>query len=121
MFFVTNKNAPNNKVVSTKVKTANEKFWKDFILKEKAYKYILLSRIFFAKYTVDVKSKIIKYDLDGKNLGEIQLPSVGTARGFSGKKNDKEVYFTFTNYNSPSIIYSLDPKNNKRKSIGSQI
>ena len=26
--------------------------------------------------------------------------------------NDKEVYFTFTNYNSPSIIYSLDPKNN---------
>ena len=50
--------------------------------------------------------------MDGKNLGEIQLPSVGTARGFSGKKNDKEVYFTFTNYNSPSIIYSLDPKNN---------
>lgn len=113
LFFVTNKNAPNNKVVSTKVKTANEKFWKDFIPEGESVLNISYSAgYFFAKYTVDVKSKIIKYDLDGKNLGEIQLPSVGTARGFSGKKNDKEVYFTFTNYNSPSIIYSLDPKNN---------
>ena len=114
LFFVTNKNAPNNKVVSTKVKTPNEKFWKDFILEGESVLNVSYSAgYFFAKYTVDVKSKIIKYNLDGKNLGEIQLPSVGTARGFSGKKNDKEVYFTFTNYNSPSIIYSLDPKNNK--------
>ena len=54
-----------------------------------------------------------EFDMDGKNLGEIELPSIGTARGFSGKKDDKEVYFTFTNYNSPSIIYSLNPKNNQ--------
>ena len=38
-----------------------------------------------------MKSKILKFDLDGKNLGEIELPSIGTARGFSGKKDDKEV------------------------------
>ena len=31
LFFVTNKNAPNNKVVSTRVKNPNEKFWKENI------------------------------------------------------------------------------------------
>ena len=116
LIFVTNKNAPNNKVVSTKVKSPNEKFWKDFISEgESVLSISYSSGYFFAKYIVDVKSKIIKFDLDGKNLGEIKLPSIGTARGFSGKKDDKEVYFTFTNYNSPSIIYSLNPKNNDTK------
>ena len=113
LFFVTNKNASNNKVVSTNVKTPNEKFWEDFIPEKQSVLSISYSAgYFFAKYIVDVKSKIIKFDLNGKNLGEIKLPSIGTARGFSGKKDDKEVFFTFTNYNSPSIIYSLNPKNN---------
>ena len=105
LFFVTNKNAPNNKVVSAKVNSPNEKFWNDFIPEGESVLSISYSAgYFFAKYIVDVKSKILKFDLDGKNLGEIELPSIGTARGFSGKKGDKEVYFTFTNYNSPSII-----------------
>ena len=114
LFFVTNKNAPNNKVVSASANNPNEKFWNDFIPQGESVLSISYSAgYFFAKYIVDVKSKILKFDLDGKNLGEIELPSIGTARGFSGKKDDKEVYFTFTNYNSPSIIYSLNPKNNQ--------
>jgi len=39
---------------------------------------------------------------------EIQLPGVGSARGFGGKKNDKELYFSFTNYINPSTIYKFD-------------
>ena len=114
LFFVTNKNAPNNKVVSARVNSPNEKFWNDFIPEgENVLSISYSAGYFFAKYIVDVKSKILKFDLDGKNLGEIELPSIGTARGFNGKKGDKEVYFTFTNYNSPSIIYSLNPKNNQ--------
>ena len=67
LFFVTNKNAPNNKVVSTKVKSPNEKFWKDFISEgESVLSISYSSGYFFAKYIVDVKSKIIKFDLDGK-------------------------------------------------------
>ena len=65
------------------------------------------------KRSTEIKSKIVKFGLDGKNLGEVKLPGIGTARGFSGKRDDKEVYFTFTNYNSPGIIYSLNPKNDQ--------
>ena len=49
-FFVTNKNAPNNKVVSTRVKNPNEKFWKDFIPEEESVLNISYSAgYFFAK------------------------------------------------------------------------
>lgn len=46
--------------------------------------------------------------MEGKFIREIKLPGVGSAGGFGGKMEDKEMYFSFTNYNTPSSIYKLD-------------
>ena len=43
-------------------------------------------------------------------MGEIELPGLGTASGWSGKKDQEVLYFSFTNYHSPSQIYSYNPK-----------
>jgi prolyl oligopeptidase len=43
-----------------------------------------------------------------KLIREIKLPGVGTAGGFSGKKKEKNLYFSFTNYITPGSIFSLD-------------
>ena len=48
--------------------------------------------------------------MDGVNMGEIELPGLGTASGWSGKKDQEVLYFSFTNYHSPSQIYSYNPK-----------
>ncbi len=53
-------------------------------------------------------SKVIQYDMNGKEIREIKLPDVGSAGGFGGKKEEKEMYFSFTNYNTPSSIYKFD-------------
>jgi prolyl oligopeptidase len=50
-----------------------------------------------------------QYDYNGKLLREIQLPAVGTAGGFRGKKKRESVY-SFTNYTTPGTIYSFEPK-----------
>jgi prolyl oligopeptidase len=42
-------------------------------------------------------------------LREIQLPAVGTAGGFGGKKKDKTL-LSPTNYTTPGTIYSFDPR-----------
>ncbi len=42
--------------------------------------------------------------------GKSALPGIGTASGFGAKKEDKEVYYSFTNYITPVTIYKLDPK-----------
>jgi prolyl oligopeptidase len=59
---------------------------------------------------IDAISKVKQYDMNGKLIREISLPGTGTASGFGARKKDKEVYFSFTNYITPSSIYKLDPE-----------
>ncbi|MBT8384181.1 MAG: prolyl oligopeptidase family serine peptidase, partial [Bacteroidia bacterium] len=59
---------------------------------------------------VDAVSKVFQYDMNGKQIREIKLPGVGSVGGFGGKKEDKELYFSFTNYINPSTIYKFDPQ-----------
>jgi prolyl oligopeptidase len=45
-------------------------------------------------------------------MGTVNLPGIGTARGWNGKKEQEKLYYSFTNYHSPGIIYEFDPKSN---------
>lgn len=111
LYIVTNSNAPNQKVVTVSAKRPHEKNWRDFIPEtEHVLSPSSGGGYFFAKYIVDVLTKVIQYDGDGKSMGEIELPGLGTASGWSGKKEDTLLYYTFTNYHSPGILYTYDPK-----------
>ncbi|MFL2601621.1 MAG: prolyl oligopeptidase family protein [Flavobacteriaceae bacterium] len=111
LYIVTNSNAPNQKLIVVNARKPQEKYWKDFIPEGK---YVLSPTTgggyFFARYIADVITKVIQYDMDGVNMGEIELPGLGTASGWSGKKDQEVLYFSFTNYHSPSQIYSYNPK-----------
>ena len=61
----------------------------------------------------DAVSLVRQYDYSGKLVREIQLPGLGTATGFSGKKTDKTVYYSFANYITPGTIYALEPQSGK--------
>jgi prolyl oligopeptidase len=68
------------------------------------------SGYFFANYMVDAISKVKQYDYQGKLIRNMELPGLGTADGFNGKAEDAVLYYVFTNYNTPSNIYELNPK-----------
>ncbi|MDG1711831.1 MAG: prolyl oligopeptidase family serine peptidase [Flavobacteriaceae bacterium] len=115
-YIVTNKNAPNQKVVSATANRPQEKYWRDFIPEtEHVLSPSSGSGYFFAKYMVDAITKVYQYDSKGNNMGEVKLPGIGTAGGFSGKKEVDLLYFSFTNYHSPGVIYSYDPKTQASK------
>jgi prolyl oligopeptidase len=57
----------------------------------------------------DAVSVVKQYDYSGKLLREIQLPGVGTAGGFGGKKKEKTLYYSFTNYITPGSTFSFEP------------
>ena len=57
---------------------------------------------------VDAVSKIMQYDYDGKLVREIKLPGVGSANGFGSKKEETELYYSFSNYKSPGSTYKYD-------------
>jgi prolyl oligopeptidase len=105
----TNLKAPNCKLVEFYFDTPNPENWKDLIPETKDVLYVTTGGgTIFANYMVDVKSKILQYDYKGKLIREVELPSIGTADGFSAEKIDKELYYTFTSFTYPVTIFKYD-------------
>ena len=111
-YIFTNFNAPNKRLVKTTVKELNQKYWKDVIPEsENVFSVSSGSGYFFAEYLVDAISKVYQYDYDGDLIREIELPGIGSSSGFYGEKDQKELYFSFSNYYTPGNIYSFNPEN----------
>lgn len=111
LFIVTDLNAPNKRIVTADVSNPKAENWKDFIPETENVLFPSTSSGFiFANYMIDAVSAIKQYDYSGKLIRDIQLPGIGTAGGFGGKKKDKTVDYSFTNYTTPGMIYSLEPK-----------
>lgn len=62
----------------------------------------------FASYLEHAQHKVCQYDYDGRLVREVALPAIGTVSGFDGKEEDKELYYTLSNYTTPSTIYRYD-------------
>lgn len=109
LFIVTNLDAPNQRMVTVDAARPTAKYWKDLIPETQNVLGISTgSGYIFAQYIVDAVSKVLQYDYSGKLVREIKLPGVGSAAGFGGKHDAKDLYFSFSNYNTPSTTYQYD-------------
>lgn len=111
LWLVTNLKAPNKKIVITDAVDPSPENWKDFITETE---HVLTAGTgggyFFTEYMVDAISKVMQYDYEGNLVREVELPGVGSAGGFGGKKEEEEFYFSFTNYNTPGSSYKYNVK-----------
>jgi prolyl oligopeptidase len=114
LFIFTNMNAPNRKIVTVDASDPRPSNWKDFIPEtENVLEPATGAGFFFANYLIDAISRVKQYDMNGNMVREIALPGVGSSSGFGAKKVDKEVFFTFTNYITPTSIFRLEPVSGK--------
>ncbi len=111
LIVLTNRNAPHKKVVLIDPANPNEKNWKELIAERKDEVLESISYTggkLLAVYMKDATSRVYVFDVKGKQEAEVQLPALGTVSGFSGHREDKEVYFTFTSFTYPSCVYKYD-------------
>jgi prolyl oligopeptidase len=62
----------------------------------------------FCSYLKDAITKVLQYDMKGNKIREVVLPGLGTASGFSGKRKEKTLFYSFSSYTTPSTIYKMD-------------
>lgn len=109
LFIYTNMNAPNGKIVTVDASNPAPSKWRDLIPETE---HVLSpgtgGGFIFARYMVDAVSKVLQYDYEGDLIREIELPGVGTAGGFSAKREETELYYSFTNYITPASIYKFE-------------
>ncbi len=111
VFLTTNLEAPNKRIVVVDPSTAQLKKWHEVIPEtENVLTPTIGSGYIFANYMKDAITQVKQFDLNGKLIREIKLPGLGTASGFGGKKQEVQLYYSFTNYITPGTIYSFNPK-----------
>ncbi|MBB3982937.1 prolyl oligopeptidase [Sphingobium fontiphilum] len=59
-------------------------------------------------YMSDAATLAELVELDGRKVGDVPLPGVGSAAGFGGKSGDPETFFNFSSFTTPSTIYRFD-------------
>ena len=110
LLVLTNDGAPNYKLVLVDPKNSEKENWKIIIAEKKEVLQNLSTGggYLFASYLKDASTKVYQHEYNGKLIREIELPGIGTAGGFGGKKKDKEFFFTFTSFNYPPTIFRYD-------------
>ncbi|MDX1462685.1 MAG: prolyl oligopeptidase family serine peptidase [Marinirhabdus sp.] len=109
LFLVTNLDAPNRRIVTVDASNPSPENWKDFIPEtENVLSPSTGGGYFFTEYMVDAVSQVKQYDYEGNLVREVDLPGIGSAGGFGAKKEDKELYYSFTNYVTPGSIYKYN-------------
>jgi len=106
----TNRHAPNGRVVLIDTKHADEKRW-TVVLPERPEPLESANSAggkLFATYLKDVTTRAYVFDLNGKLQNEIVLPGLGTASGFGGNHDDRQIFYTYTSFNFPPSIFRYD-------------
>ena len=108
-FWNTNKDAPRGRIVAMDV--ARPQAIRDIVPQDQA---VLegartIGGQLVLSYLVDAKTEIRRYALDGRKLGTVKLPGIGTA-SISGDADEAEAFYAYTSFNAPTTIYRYDVK-----------
>ncbi|MCW3463854.1 prolyl oligopeptidase family serine peptidase [Chitinophaga nivalis] len=106
----TNHGAPNYRIVLVDPKNPAEANWKTIVpeRKEALESVGTAGGKLFLSYLKDAATQVYQYDYKGKQEREIKLPGIGTAGGFSSKKDEKEFFYSYTSFVTPTTIYRYD-------------
>jgi prolyl oligopeptidase len=114
VYMLTNWKAPKNRFMEVDPANPTRENWKEIIpetgnVLERAS---VIGGKILAEYMVDAANHAYGFDLTGKKLYEVQLPTIGSLSGFSGDKDDNEAFYVFTSYTFPPTVYRFDAEKN---------
>ena len=111
LYIKTNYKAPKNRIIAINTSMPEEQNWKEIIPEDNndvLQGAAILGGMLETVWLHNAASKVKFYDLNGKFLNELQLPGIGTTGGVTGKKDEKQGFYSFSSYSRPASIYSLD-------------
>jgi prolyl oligopeptidase len=109
-WFRTDLAAPRGRVIAIDITQPERASWREIIPQaaETLTGASALNNSFVCSYLKDAHSQVKIFSLAGNFLREIELPGIGTAGGFGGKRADTETFFSFTGFTVPTTIYRCD-------------
>jgi prolyl oligopeptidase len=115
LYFRTDLEAPRNRLIAIDLHHPEKKNFKEIIPQSedtlRSVSYV--GDRFIASYLKDVKTQVKVFSQEGKFLCDVDLPGIGTASGFHGKRDQKETFYSFSSFATPPSIYRYDIEGGK--------
>ena len=109
-WFQTDLKAPRGKIIELDVNKTGSENRKDVVseTKESLQTSTLVNHRFILNYLKDAYTQVRIHETSGQLVNEVQFPGIGSADGFGGRSNDKETFYSFTGFTTPTTIYRYD-------------
>jgi len=109
-YFRTDLDAPRGRVIAINIRNPERENWKEIIPEQENVldSVKVINHQFVTVYIQDAQHKMKLYNLDGTFVKEFELPDLGSIRGLSGKRKDREMFFGFTSFLYPRTIFRYD-------------
>src|SRR5690554_4246298 len=109
-YAITDINAPNYRLVTFAPDNYEQTAWEDLIPEsEETLTGVTTGGGFlFADYLRNAQSEVVQYNYDGSKVRSIEFPAPGSAGGFSGKRDYKTLFYSFTSFTYPTTIFEFD-------------
>jgi prolyl oligopeptidase len=106
----TNLGAPRGRLIAVDASCPAREGWREVLPEadETLEAVSILAGRFVATYLKDARSQVRILSLAGELEREVELPGLGTVTGFSGHRRDRQTFFLFTSYTTPSTVYHYD-------------
>jgi len=115
IYLSTDNAAPKYRIVAFDVARPEQRGWRVVVPESKNVidQTAMLEGRIAVNYLEDVKSSVRLFALDGKSLGALALPGVGTLAGMSARADMPELFYRFTSPLYPSTVFRFDPSTSK--------
>jgi prolyl oligopeptidase len=109
-YFKTDFDAPRGRVIAIDTRQPGKDHWKEIIpqAKEALESVNLVGNLFVTEYLKDAQTRVKMYTVDGTFVRDVELPGIGSAGGFGGKRTDTETFYTFMSFATPPTIFRYD-------------
>ncbi|HNQ13842.1 MAG TPA: prolyl oligopeptidase family serine peptidase [Bacteroidia bacterium] len=108
LLILTNNNAPNNRLIYVDINKPERENWITLVAEDKGKvleSVSMAGSILVLKYLHNATHQLEKIAYNGKSLGRIEMPSIGSIGSVSSDKEDDFVYISLTTFTKPTTIY----------------
>ena len=109
-FFKTDQSAPQNRLVAIDINHPSPAHWEELIPEDAdKLEYVdFVGKRFVCTYLHHAAHEVRLFKTNGKPDGTLALPELGMVIGFSGRSDDIETFYKFSNITTPGTVYRLD-------------
>lgn len=109
-YFATDLDAPRKRVIAVDTRRPDRSAWREIIPQadDVLEGMQIVHDTFVARYLHDAHSRLRLVALDGRPLGDLTLPAIGSIVEVSGERRDTEMFYAFTSFLYPTTIFRHD-------------